>query len=318
MNCAPVNVSMRVLRETFLSTFQRRHSRSGRAQRDAVLQRDRRRALARQSLAPPGRAAQRVGFPRDFVVSDYFAIRELHERADSFGHHVAHDPKEAAGWRRSRAWTWSFPIRTAIRICMALVRDGTMPESVIDERVRPMLRAKFQTGALRGSVCGSRRSGTPRPRARSPRARARSGAEDDHPAEERRGNPAARFERLETLAVIGPNADRVMLGGYSGVPLRCETVLDGDQIARAGDRRASSTTRAAGSPSAARGPQDEVTPQRSGGKPPHDPRGGGRCGSRPMSSCSRSATTSRRRARVGGSTTWAIAPASISPASRTS
>ena len=30
-----------------------------------------------------------------------------------------------------------------------------------------------------------------------------------------------------TLAVIGPNADRVMLGGYSGVPLHADTVLSG-------------------------------------------------------------------------------------------
>src|SRR5262249_7511704 len=31
--------------------------------------------------------------------------------------------------------------------------------------------------------------------------------------------------KLRTVAVIGPNADRVMLGGYSGVPLRSSTVL---------------------------------------------------------------------------------------------
>lgn len=44
-------------------------------------------------------------------------------------------------------------------------------------------------------------------------------------------NPA----KLKTLAVIGPNANRPLLGGYSGVPKHNVTVLDGIK-ARLGDR----------------------------------------------------------------------------------
>jgi beta-glucosidase len=41
--------------------------------------------------------------------------------------------------------------------------------------------------------------------------------------------------RLRSIAVIGPNADRQMLGGYSGVPKRVVTVLEGIRAA-VGDR----------------------------------------------------------------------------------
>jgi beta-glucosidase len=40
---------------------------------------------------------------------------------------------------------------------------------------------------------------------------------------------------IKTIAVIGPNADRPMLGGYSGVPKHCSTVLQGIRD-YAGDR----------------------------------------------------------------------------------
>ena len=34
-------------------------------------------------------------------------------------------------------------------------------------------------------------------------------------------------EQIKTIAVIGPNADRRLLGGYSGRPKHCSTVLEG-------------------------------------------------------------------------------------------
>jgi beta-glucosidase len=43
------------------------------------------------------------------------------------------------------------------------------------------------------------------------------------------------LDRIKTIAVIGPNADRSLLGGYSGVPKHNSTVLDGIK-ARVGNR----------------------------------------------------------------------------------
>ena len=101
-NCAPVNVSMRVLRETFLCTFEAAIREGG--------------AL---SVMPsyneidgvPSHANRWLledvlrrewGF-RGTVVSDYFAVRELNHRAESLGHHVAADAKQRQRWRCARA-----------------------------------------------------------------------------------------------------------------------------------------------------------------------------------------------------------------------
>ena len=59
-------------------------------------------------------------------------------------------------------------------------------------------------------------------------ARARSGAQDDHAAQERRTACCRSTQASsKTIAVIGPNADRELLGGYSGKPKHRVTVLEG-------------------------------------------------------------------------------------------
>jgi hypothetical protein len=64
---------------------------------------------------------------------------------------------------------------------------------------------------------------------------AAGGAREHHAAEERRRLLPLDPARIKTIAVIGPNADRSLLGGYSGVPKRDVTVLEGIR-ARLGKR----------------------------------------------------------------------------------
>ena len=96
------------------------------------------------------------------------------------------------------------------------------------------------------------------------------------------------------------------------------TVLEGIRDARAATASKSSTTRAARSPSAARGTQDEVTPS----DPEEDRRSiaeaAAMAANGPTSSCWPSAATSRRRAKPGRAITWATARASTWSAGRTS
>ena len=90
MNCAPVNVSLRVLRETFL-----RHSRSCIQEAGAISVM----ASYNEIDGVPSHANQWLlrdvlrkewGF-KGFVVSDYYAIWELNYRPDTHGHFVAAD-----------------------------------------------------------------------------------------------------------------------------------------------------------------------------------------------------------------------------------
>ena len=104
---------------------------------------------------------------RGTVVSDYFAIT----RAERDGRTrsaiiVAADRKDAARLAVRAGVNIELPDPDCYPHLLELVREGTIPESLIDERVRPMLRAKFQTAAVRGSVRRSRRGRTPRARAR--------------------------------------------------------------------------------------------------------------------------------------------------------
>ena len=110
---------------------------------------------------------------------------------------------------------------------------------------------------------------------------------------------ARRAASCKTIAVIGPNADRVLLGGYSGEPQHVEH--------RARRRSASASPRERrGAPP--RGLQDHGRrllaagrgdAQRSRRGPPQHRRGGGGSPRGPTWSCSPSAATSRPRARPG-------------------
>jgi beta-glucosidase len=94
-NCAPVNVSERVLRETFLYPFREALNRGGAM---SVM------ASYNEIDGVPSHAncwLLRDILRRDWgftgtVVSDYYAIRELAERPELYGHFVARDGKEAA------------------------------------------------------------------------------------------------------------------------------------------------------------------------------------------------------------------------------
>ena len=225
-NCAPVNVSMRVLRETFLSTF-----------RAAV------REAGVLSVMPsyneidgvPSHANRWLlqdvlrgewGF-RGTVVSDYFAITELHDRSDTFGHHVARDAKDAARLAALAGVDMELPDPDCYPHLVALVREGGLSESVIDDRVRPILRAKFQLRLFDDPYVDPAAAETV-VRQQSHRELALEAARKTITLLKNDGPILPLDSRAGlTLAVIGPNADRVMLGGYSGTPLHFETVLSG-------------------------------------------------------------------------------------------
>ena len=93
-NCAPVNVSMRMLRETFLYPFKEAIQKAGAI---SVM------ASYNEIDGVPSHASEWLlrevlrkewGFT-GFVVSDYYAIWELGYRPDTHGHHVAKDKAES-------------------------------------------------------------------------------------------------------------------------------------------------------------------------------------------------------------------------------
>jgi beta-glucosidase len=233
-NCAPVNVSERVLRETFLHPF-RDVLREGGAV--SVM------ASYNEIDGIPSHANKWLlrdvlrkewGF-KGFVVSDYYAIWELGYRPDTHGHGVAKDKKEACRMAVEAGVNIELPEPDCYLHLAELVRKGVLKEKQLDDLVAPMLRWKFQMGlfddpyvdpaeAERVVGCEAHRE-----LALQAARETITLLKNDHNLAPL--DPA----KLKTMAVIGPNAHRLLLGGYSGMPKHNVTVLEGIK-AKVGDR----------------------------------------------------------------------------------
>jgi len=234
MNCAPANVSLRVLRETFLYTFREALREAGAV---TIM------ASYNEIDGVPSHAnkwllrdvlRREFGF-KGFVVSDYYAIWELGYRPDTHGHFVAKDKKESCVLAVNAGVNIELPDPDCYLYLVELVKKGVLKESQLDELVGPMLFWKFEMGlfddpcvdpAEAERIVGSE------PHRELALTAAREAItllkNDDHVA-------PLDLNNIKTIAVIGPNANRTLLGGYSGIPKHEVTVLEGIQ-AKVGKR----------------------------------------------------------------------------------
>lgn len=226
MNCAPANVSMRVLRETFLYTFREALHESGAI---SIM------ASYNEIDGIPSHANKWLlrdvlrkewGF-KGFVVSDYFAIWELGYRPDTHGHFVAKDREESCALAVKAGVNIELPDPDCYLSLVKLVRKGVLKESELDELVAPMLFWKFEMGLFDDPYV-------------DPDEAERVVGCDDHRKlaltaaheaitllKNENGIAPLDLSKINSIAVIGPNANRSLLGGYSGVPKHNVTVLDG-------------------------------------------------------------------------------------------
>jgi beta-glucosidase len=225
-NCAPANVSERVLREVFLYPFKEALEKGGAI---SVM------ASYNELDGVPSHAnnwllrdvlRKEWGF-KGYVVSDYFAVRELQERPELFGNHLAEDRPQAAALAAQAGVNIELPDPDCYPYLAELVRKGVLKESLIDELVAPMLAGKFRLGlfedpyvdpAVAEQIVGCDVH----------RELALQAARETITLLKNDGGLAPLDpQKIKTIAVIGPNADRVMLGGYSGVPKHYTTLLQG-------------------------------------------------------------------------------------------
>ncbi|HVT97888.1 MAG TPA: glycoside hydrolase family 3 N-terminal domain-containing protein, partial [Acidobacteriaceae bacterium] len=226
MNCAPANVSERVLRETFLYTF-----------KEALREAEAVTIMASYNEVDgvPSHAnkwllkdvlRREMGF-KGFIVSDYYAIWELGYRPDTHGHFVAKDKKESCALAVNAGVNIELPDPDCYLHLVELVKKGVLKESQLDELVAPMLFWKFEMGLFddpyvdpteADRVVGSD----------AHKKLARTAAQEAITLLKNDNNTAPLdINKIKTIAVIGPNANRTLLGGYSGVPKHEVTVLEG-------------------------------------------------------------------------------------------
>jgi len=156
------------------------------------------------------------------IVSDWFAISQL---ADL--HHVAADHAEAARQALAAGVDVELPDVQAYGTLVDQVRQGRVAEATIDTTVRRLLRAKFELGLFENPLVDSdaadRISG-----ADASRSLALDAARQAITLLKNDGGVLPlSAERLSRVAVIGPHAAEVLLGGYSGGPRHLVSIFEG-------------------------------------------------------------------------------------------
>ena len=225
-NCAPVNVSPRILREIFFYPFKKAIQEAGCI---SVM------ASYNEIDSVPSHANKWLlhdvlrdewGF-EGYIVSDYYAVRELNERVGFFGQFLAEDGKRAAELAVNAGVNIELPEPDCYPNLIELVNEGYVKESAIDEMVRPMLEWKFRLGLFDDpyvcpdtaeKIVGSKENSDLALEAACKTITLLKNDDNLAPIDK---------SKIKTIAVIGPNADREMLGGYSGTPKHCSTVLEG-------------------------------------------------------------------------------------------
>ena len=225
-NCGPGNYSERLLRDTFLYPF-----------REAIQKAN---AL---SIMPsyneidgvPSHANKWLlqdvlrdewGF-RGLAVSDYFAITELNQRDEATSFSLAKDKDEAALLAVHAGVNNELPDGDCYPNLVQLVQDGRLDESVIDKLISPLLRYKFQLGLFENPYVhiDARQHEL---KLEKERDLALQAARETITLLKNEGNLLPlHCKNGDTIAVIGPNADRKLLGGYSGRPKYYTSVLQG-------------------------------------------------------------------------------------------
>jgi beta-glucosidase len=158
------------------------------------------------------------------IVSDWQAISQLVGR-----HHVAKDAADAARRALEATVDVELPDVETYHTLVAQVRQGAVAEAAVNDAVRRLLRDKFELGLLENpyvdadradQICGSAET----------RPLVLDAARQAIVLLQNKGHllPLSA-DKVRRVAVIGPHAAEVMLGGYAGVPRHSDSILDGIQ-----------------------------------------------------------------------------------------
>jgi beta-glucosidase len=225
-NCGPITLGERELRDTFLYPFQQAIQKAHVA---SVM------ASYNEIDGVPSHAntwllrdllRNQWGF-EGFVVSDYYAITELHKREEAISHTVAKDKGDAALLALRAGVNIEMPDPDCYPLLLDLARRGTLAEGDLDEMVAALLAAKFRLGLFEDPYVEVDAAFHERKLVKDRDLALRAAHETMVLLKNDGGLLPLKAKHGSTIAVIGPNADRTMLGGYSGKPRFYTTVLQG-------------------------------------------------------------------------------------------
>ena len=156
------------------------------------------------------------------VVSDYFAIDEMIQR-----HHIASDCAGAAKLAIEAGVDIELPFTKCYSELPALVRSGQVAEALVNESAARVLRAKFELGLFDHPYVDPKRAEEVTNTPANQQLALQAAHEAITLLKNQNGLLPLDLSKTKRIAVIGPNAADVHLGGYSGVPGRGISILQG-------------------------------------------------------------------------------------------
>jgi beta-glucosidase len=220
-NTAPGNFSERILREVFLPPFEAAVKEAGVLsvmpsynEIDGV-------PSHKNTWLIEKLLRQEWGF-RGLIAADYNGIAELVSR-----HKVATDRAEAARQALAAGVDIELPDPSCYSLLPQLVSEGKVSMADVDKAVARVLRAKFQLGLFENPYVDVERA-VKLTNNQGHRDLAAEAARRSIVLLKNTGNLLPLdSSKLQSIAVIGPNAAEVHLGGYSDDPQRGISVLQG-------------------------------------------------------------------------------------------
>jgi beta-glucosidase len=228
-NIAPANISERLLREVFFYPFKQAVKRANPG-----------------SLMPsyneidgvPSHANKwmlrdvlrgEMGF-KGYLVSDYYAVRELHKRSDfAFGNGLAANGHEAAKIAINAGVNIETPEIDTYAKVDSLVKAGSIPVAMIDELVLPILEYKFRMGLFENPYVKPEEAKAFVGNTQHRKLAHEAALQTITLLKNQNNIAPLDVSKVKHIAVVGPNADRILLGGYSGVPVFNSTLFKGIQ-----------------------------------------------------------------------------------------
>jgi len=162
-----------------------------------------------------------------FVVSDYFAIRELHHRESINAHCVARDGKHAAELSIKAGVNIELPFPDCYKNIPELVAEGVISIEEIDKLVGAMLAVKFQLGLFDNPYVDPQKAQDYCASEAHRELALKSALESIILLKNNKETVPLNKKNITKIAVVGPNANRILLGGYSGIPNYNTTLLEG-------------------------------------------------------------------------------------------
>jgi beta-glucosidase len=220
-NVAPGNYSERVIREYFLKPFaaavQQAHVGTVMASYNEI---DGVPSHANKHLLKDV-LRQEWGFD-GLLVSDYFGISELIKI-----HHVAGTPAEAARMALDAGVDIELPFIAAYDTLVDQVKNGTVSEKDVDRAVSDLLRAKFLTGLFDDPYADPDAAEKITNRVEHQKLALKAAHEAIILLKNQDRLLPLDKAKYKRIAVIGPNAADLHLGGYSNKPGRGVSILQG-------------------------------------------------------------------------------------------